>query len=197
MQVLFFKQDLDINAEYKDFLDNLPADQYNIFRAFMKYMREADTSDLVRIQDFFRQPSAPTLIPSFSQRKIRDSWLYSYILTRTKDIFYEELSNGLLAPDNSSLQEAVLSITGRAKHRRAHLSKEDAKKFHIEKEIQKKMSSYLRTAMEDDLDIAFKKAKARLFDNCIDALLAYYEVSTQDAAVIVNDLKNIAKSYRK
>ena len=126
---------LDINAEYKDFLDNLPADQYNIFRAFMKYMKKADSSDLVRIQDFFRQPSKPTKIPSFSKRKIERSWLYSYILSRTKDVFYEELSNGLLVPDNSSLQEAVLSITGRAKHRRANLSKEDAEKFHIEKEI--------------------------------------------------------------
>lgn len=187
---------LDINAEYKDFLDNLSADQYNIFRAFMKYMRKASTSDLVRIQDFFRQPSTPTQIPSFSKYKIKNSWLYSYILTRTKEVFYEELSNGLLAPDNSSLQEAVLSITGHAKHRRANLSKEEAEKFHIEKEIKNKLASHLRTAMEDDLDIAFRRAKTRLFDNCIETLLAHYEVSSQDAAVIVNDLKAIAKSHR-
>ena len=185
---------LDINAEYKDFLDNLPADQYNILRAFMKYMREADSSDLVRIQDFFHQPSNPTQIPSFSTRQIKNSWLYSYILTRTKNIFYEELSNSLLAPDNSSLQEAVLSITGRAKRRRANLRKEEAKKFHIEKEIKNKLASHLQTAMEDDLDTAFRKVKTRLFDNCVEMLLAYYEVSTQDAAVIVNDLKAIAKS---
>ena len=46
------------------------------------------------------------------------------------------------------------------------------------------------------MDIAFRRAKTRLFDNCVEMLLSYYEVSTQDAAVIVNDLKAIAKSHR-
>lgn len=186
---------LDINAEYKDFLDKLPADQYNILRAFMKYMRDANTSDLVRIQEFFRQPSKPTQIPSFSKRKIESSWLYSYILAHTRNIFYEELSNHLLAPDNSSLQEAVIAITGRAKHKRATLSKEDARAYNIDRDIKKKLSTNLRNAMEEDLDKAFRNVKKRLFDNCVDMLLAYYEVSTQDAVLIVNDLMSIAQSH--
>lgn len=186
---------LDINAECKDFLDNLPTGQNNILRAFMKYMRGANTSDLVRIQEFFRQPSKPTQIPSFSKRKIESSWLYSYILAHTRNIFYEELSNHLLAPDNSSLQEAVIAITGRAKHKRATLSKEDARAYNIDRDIKKKLSTNLRNAMEKDLDEAFRNVKKRLFDNCVDMLLAYYEISTQDAVLIVNDLMSIAQSH--
>lgn len=49
--------------------------------------------------------------------------------------------------------------------------------------------------MEEDLDKAFRDIKKRLFDNCVDMLLSYYEVSTQDAVLIVNDLMSIAQSH--
>ena len=183
---IVFRDDLEVGA----YLKSCPPEQKDIVISFTRYMQQATPSDLVRLQDFFKQqPKDADTTPNPKNQ----NWLYAYVMKQTLTRVKEALKSYLQVPDDNTLQEKVMST--HAATQKKHASICSLGLYDPSKDSSEQLRKYLKSdaGIGESYWNALLNAQDRVIEDCVLALKRYYIVKDSEMVNYVASVKDSVK----